>query len=91
MAMKQKKTRQASRQAQASRSIEEWSGGHTLNEWAHYLDTTCAEAVEKFQRWECRGWCEVAYADNGRVFLRVTLRGVAIGNRIAGSTALRVH
>ena len=55
MAMKQKKTRQASRQTQASRSIGEWSGGHTLNEWADYLDTTCAEAAEKFKRWECRG------------------------------------
>jgi hypothetical protein len=85
MAMKKKKTRQA------SRPTEEWSGGHTLIEWADYLGTTCAEAVEKFKRWECRGWCEVACADNGRVFLRVTQRGVAIGDRITGSTALYVH
>jgi len=76
---------------QASHPIEEWSSGHTPSEWADYLDTTCDEAIEKFCRWEVRGWCEIAWADNGRMLLRVTPRGVAIADRITGAAALRVH
>lgn len=85
MASEQKRTRQASRPS------EEWSSGHTLNEWADYLDMTRAEAIEKFKRWEGRGWCEVAWADNGQIFLRVTQRGVEIADRITGTTPLSLH
>jgi len=76
---------------QASRPSEDWSSGHTLDEWADYLDMRPSEVVEKFKRWEGRGWCEVAWADNGQVLLRVTQRGVAIADRITGSTPLRLH
>lgn len=89
--MKRQQMRQASRLIDESRSGEIWSSGHTLREWACYLDTTCAETVEKFRRWETRGWCEVAFSDNGRVFLRVTQRGVAIGDRITGATPMRLQ
>ena len=91
MAMNRQETRQASRLSQVSHPGGKWSSGHTPREWAYYLDTTCAEAVKKSRRWEARGWCEVAFADNGRVFLRVTQRGVAIGDRITGTTSLRLH